>query len=207
MRLQASGLTVTKYALTSWTVKCIDRETGEEIYYNTTLPKGLGSWASEEEALKAIGVKIADEFSRDFFLQNANVTSQTVTLRVEAIPDAASADLLAGELVGLPEVIDASPRPAANLRVYDLQLAGTGAPSDLVASGVLKPLNAKLGQACFVLAGVSGAEVSVAFDKRCAEPSVLNRFETNPPAGLYGAPPGRQKAVLKNPESLRKLSI
>jgi serine/threonine-protein kinase len=207
MRLQASGLTVTKYALTSWTVKCIDRETGEEIYYNTTLPKGLGSWASEEEALKAIGVKIADEFSRDFFLQNANVTSQTVTLRVEAIPDAASADLLAGELVGLPEVIDASPRPAANLRVYDLQLAGTGAPSDLVASAVLKPLNAKLGQACFVLAGVSGAEVSVAFDKRCAEPSVLNRFETNPPAGLYGAPPGRQKAVLKNPESLRKLSI
>jgi tRNA A-37 threonylcarbamoyl transferase component Bud32 len=207
MRLPASGLTVTKYALTSWTVKCIDRETGEEIYYNTTLPKGLGSWASEEEALKAIGVKIADEFSRDFFLQNANVTSQTVTLRVESMPDAASEDLFAGELVGLPEVIDASPRPAAKLRVYDLQLAGTGAPSDLVANGVLKPLNAKLGQACFVLAGASGTEVSVAFDKRCADASVLSRLETNPPAGLYGAPPGRQKAVLTNPESLRKLSI
>ena len=207
MRLPASGLTVTKYALTSWTVKCIDRETGEEIYYNTTLPKGLGSWASEEEALKAIGEKVADEFSRDFFLQNANVTSQTVTLRVDAMPDAASEDLLAGELVGLPEVIDASPRPAAKLRVYDLQLAGTGAPSDLVANGVLKPLNAKLGQACFVLAGASGTEVSVSFDKRCADASVLSRLETNPPAGLYAAPPGRQKAVLTNPESLRKLSI
>jgi eukaryotic-like serine/threonine-protein kinase len=206
MRLQASGLTVTKYALTSWTVKCIDRETGEEIYYDTTLPKGIGSWASEEEALKAIGVKIADEFSRDFFLQNANVTSQTVTLTVESMPDA-SADLLAGELVGLPEVIDASPRPAAKQRVYDLQLAGTGTPSDLVANGVLKPLNAKLGEACFVLAGMNGTEVSVVFDKRCAGAAVLNRFETNPPAGLYGAPPGRQKAVLKDPESLRKLSI
>ena len=31
MRLEASGLTVTKYALTSWTVKCIDRQTGEVV--------------------------------------------------------------------------------------------------------------------------------------------------------------------------------
>jgi eukaryotic-like serine/threonine-protein kinase len=207
MRLQASGLTVTKYALTSWTVKCIDRETGEEIYYNTTLPKGVASWASEEEALRAIGVKIADEFSRDFFLQNANVTSQTVTLTVEAMPDAASAELLAGELVGLPVVIDATPRAPTKPRVYDLRLAGSGAPSELVANGVLKPLNAKLGEACFVPAGASGNEVSVVFDKRCADASVLSRLETNPPAGLYGAPPGRQKAVLKNPESLRKLAI
>src|SRR5208282_1409804 len=172
-------------------------ETGEEIYYNTTLPKGVGSWAREEEALRAIGVKIADEFTRDFFLQNANVTSQTVTLTVEAMPDAASADQLAGELVGLPDVLDALPHAPAKPRVYDLQLAGSGAPSELVANGVLKPLNAKLGEACFVLAGMSGNEVSVVFDKRCADTAVLSRLETNPPAGLYGAPPGRQKAVLK----------
>jgi serine/threonine-protein kinase len=49
MQLPASGLTVSKYALTSWTVKCTDRATGEEVYYNTALPKGVGSWASEEE--------------------------------------------------------------------------------------------------------------------------------------------------------------
>jgi eukaryotic-like serine/threonine-protein kinase len=207
MRLSASGLTVTKYALTSWTVKCIDRDTGEEIYYNTTLPTGIGSWASEEEALKAIGAKIADEFSRDFFLQHANVTGQPVTLTVEGMPDAASEDLLARELVGLPEVIAVTPRSPAKPRVYDLQLAGTGAPSELVANGVLKPLNAKLGQACFVLGGVSGDQVSVVFDKRCADAAVLNRLETNPPAGLYGAPLGRQKSVIKNPETLRKLSI
>ncbi len=207
MRLQASGLTVTKYALTSWTVKCVDRETGEEIYYNTTLPKGLGSWASEEEALQAIGVKIADEFSRDFFLQNANVSSQTVTLTVQAMPDGAWTDVLASELLGLPTVIDASARPMAKPRVYDLQLAGTGAPGDLIAAGVLKPLNAKLGQTCFILAGTSGNNVAVAFDKGCADASILSRLETNPPAALYGAPPGRQKAVLKNPETLRKVSI
>jgi tRNA A-37 threonylcarbamoyl transferase component Bud32 len=207
VRLEASGLVVTKYALTSWTVKCVDRETGEEIYYNTTLPKGVGSWATEEEALKAIGTKIADEFSREFFLQHANVTPQPVTLLVDGMPSAVSEELLARELVGLPGVVDATPRPAAKPRAYELQLAGSGAPGDLVATRVLKPLNAKLGQACFVLGAVNGAQVSVAFDARCAEASVLNRLETNPPASLYGAPPARQTTVIKNPETLRKLVI
>ncbi len=207
MRLPASGLTVTKYALTSWTVKCIDRETGEEIYHNTALPKGAGSWASEEEALKAIGGKIADEFSRDFFLQHADITSQPIMLIVGGMPDAASEDLLARELLGLPEVIAAAPRPAAKPRIYDLRVAATGAPSDTIANGVLKPLNAKLGQPCFTLGGVDADRVSVAFDKRCAEASVVNRLETDPPAGLYGAPPGRQKTVIRNPEMLRKITI
>jgi tRNA A-37 threonylcarbamoyl transferase component Bud32 len=206
MRLEASGLTVTKYALTSWTVRCVDRATGEEIYHNTTLPKGVGSWASEEDALKAIGTRIADEFSRDFFLQHANVAGRQVTLNVEGMPDAASEDLLARELVGLPGVIAVVPRPAAKPRAFDLQLAGVGAPGDLIAHGVLKPLNAKLGQVCFALGSIAGDQVAVTFDTRCGEPSVLSRLETNPPAGLYGSPPGRQKIVVKNPETLRKLS-
>ena len=206
-RLEASGLVVTKYTLTSWTVKCVDLETGEEIYYNTTLPKGVGSWATEEEALKAIGTTIADQFSREFFLQHASVANQAIALLVSGMPSAASEDLLARELVGLPGVIAASPRPAAKPRAYDLQLAGSGAPGDLVANRVLKPLNAKLGQACFALGAVDGAQVSVAFDARCADASVLNKLETNPPASLYGAPPERQKTVIKNPETLRKLVI
>jgi serine/threonine-protein kinase len=206
-RLEASGLTVTKFAMTSWTVKCIDRDTGEEIYYNTALPTGLGSWPSEEEALKAIGTKIADQFSRDFFLQHVNVTGQKVTLIVEGMPDAASEDLIARELVGLPEVITAAPRPGASPRTYDLQLAGSGPAGDLVASSVLKPLNAKLGLACFALGGVADDQVSVVFDKSCADASVLMRLETNPPAGLYGAPAGRQRTVVKDPETLKKLMI
>ena len=207
MRLEASGLVVTKYALTSWTIKCVDRETGEEIYYSTTLPTSVGSWPSEEEALKAIGAKIADQFSREFFLQHASVTSQKVVLSIQGMPDAASEDLLARELVGLPEVIAATVRPPAKPRVYDVQLAGSGTTAELVASAVLKPLNAKLGEVCFTLGNVNAEQVTVAFDKRCTDAAVLNRLETNPPAGLYGAPPGRQKTVIKNPETLRKLSI
>ena len=74
MKLEASGLVVTKYALNGWTIKCIDRTTGEEIYYNTKIPTGQGSWASEAEALKAIGTSIANEFSRDFFLAHVTVS-------------------------------------------------------------------------------------------------------------------------------------
>ncbi len=207
MQLPSSGLVVTKFALTSWTVKCIDIATGEEIYYNTTaLPKGIGSFASEEEALKAIGATIADEFSRDFFLQHANVASHRVTLTVEGMPDAASEDALFRELVGLPAVIAAAVGPPAKPRVFDLQLGGSGAPGDLMESGVLKPLNAKLGQPCFGLGAISGDRVGATFDKRCADPSILSRLDTNPPAGLYGAPPSRQKGVLKDPDKLRKLT-
>jgi hypothetical protein len=88
-----------------------------------------------------------------------------------------------------------------------LQLAGSGSSGDLVAAGVLAPLNAKLGQACFSLGAAAGEKVSAVFDKRCADAAVLNRLETNPPAGLYGAPAARQKTVIKNPETLRKLTV
>ena len=207
MRLPASGLTVSKYALTSWTVKCIDRETGEEIYYNTALPKVVGTWASEEEALQAIGNKIADEFSRDFFLQHVNLSGQKVTLNVDGMPSSAAEELLARELIGLPGVIAATPRPPAKPRSYDLQLGGEGTIGDLIAAAVLKPLNAKLGQECFSVRGIAGDQVSIAFDSRCTDAGVLSRLETNPPAGLYGAPPGRQRTVVKDPELLRKLTI
>ena len=206
IRLEASGLPVTKYTLTSWTVKCVDLATGEEIYFNTTLPKGVGSWSSEEEALKAIGAKIADEFSRDFFLQHGNIASQKVTLAVEGMPDAAAEDALARELVGLPSVIAVTPGPPGKPRTFALQMSGSGAASDLVAVGILKPLNAKLGQACFALGASGGETASVTFDKACSDPAILSRFESNPPAGLYGAPPGRQKSVIRDPATLRKLT-
>jgi serine/threonine-protein kinase len=205
-RLEASGVVITKYTLASWTVKCVDRATGEEIYFNTALPSGLGSWASEGEAMKAIGAKIADEFSRNFFLQHVSVSGRKVTLIVDGMPDA-SEDTLGRELIGLPAVIAVTPRAKAQPRVYDMQLAGSGTEGDLVAAGVLKALNAKLGQTCFSLGPISGDEVNVAFAKNCAEPAILSRLDTNPPAGLYGAPPDRQKALIKDPETLRRLAI
>ena len=207
MRLAASGVVVTKYALNAWTIKCIDRTTGEEIYYNTALPTGEGSWASEEEALKAIGTKIASEFSRDFFLQHVNITGRKVVLKVEGMPATVPDEALARELIGLPAVITVTSFTPARPRAYELQVAGSGAAADIVAATILKPLNAKLGQACFTVGAVAGDDVAVVFDARCSDAAVLSRLETNPPASLYGAPAARQKAVIKNAETLKKLMI
>ena len=204
MRLQASGLTVTKYALTSWTVKCIDRVTGEEVYFNTTLPKGVGSFATEEDALKAIGTGVADQFSRDFFLQHVVPTGQTVALVFAGLPGNAAEDLVARELVALPAVIGVRMRERGT---YEVRMSGAGAAGDVVAADILPPLNAKLGQACFNLGATSGDQVTVRFDAKCTEPAVLGRLETNPPAGLYGAPASRQNAVIANPDTRRKLVI
>jgi serine/threonine-protein kinase len=207
MKLAASGLVITKYGLNGWTIKCIDRATGEEIYYNTKLPTGEGSWASEEEAFKAIGTKIGAEFSRDFFLQHVNPTGRKVMLKVEGMPPTITDEQLARELTGLPAVITVAPGVPARPRVYELQVAGSGAAADIVAATILKSLNAKLGQACFSVGAVAGDDVAVVFDARCNDAAVLARLETNPPASLYGAPPARQKSVVKNAETLKKLMI
>jgi serine/threonine-protein kinase len=206
-RLPASGLVVTKYALNSWTIKAIDRETGEEIYYNTTLPTGIGSWATEDEALKAIGTQIGSEFSRDFFLQHIYGTGQKTSLVIDALPDAVADATFARQLAGLPTVVNIAARIPGRPRVYDLRLAGTGPVGDLVAAGILKPLNAQLGQNCFSLGTVTGDKVLVQFDPKCGDASILSRLETNPPAGLYGAPAGRQRSVVKDPELLKKLMV
>jgi serine/threonine-protein kinase len=206
-KLQASGLTVTKYTLTSWTVKATDRATGEEIYFNNTLPKGVGSWASEEEAIRAIGDRLAAEFNRDFFLQHFAPAGRRIVLKVSGLEDDRAAALLARELVGLAPVLAVTPRPGVAPRAWDLVIAGGGPPQDVVAAGILKPLNAKLGAQCFALGATAGDEIGVTLAPSCADAAVLGRFETAPPAGLYGAPPARQKSVVKNPETLRKLTL
>lgn len=204
MKLEASGLTVTKYALNGWTIKAIDRATGEEIYYNTKMPTGQGSWASEEQAFQAIGTRIANEFSRDFFLSHVQPTGRRVVMKVSGLPAGFADDLLRRELVGMPSVLTAS---VASAHAFDLQVAGSGPAGDVVAAGILKPLNAKLGQPCFAVGAVAGDEVGVTFDAKCNDPAVLSRLETNPPAALYNAPAQRQKAIVKNPETLKKLMI
>jgi serine/threonine-protein kinase len=205
-RLQASGLTITKYTLTSWTVKATDRATGEEIYFNNTLPKNVGSWATEEEALKAIGTKIAEEFNRDFFLQHFGMTGQKIVFRVTGLDDPASAELLGRELIGLAAVISSAPRTGGAPRAYDLVLAGNGSPQEIVANGILKPLNTKLGSACFALGATTADEVNVTLAPTC-DKAVMSRLETAPPAGLYAAPQARQRSVVRNPETLKKILI
>ena len=51
------------------------------------------------------------------------------------------------------------------------------------------------------------AVVKAVADPQCRDAGVLSRLESNPPAGLYGAPPTRQKSVIRNPQTLSKLGV
>ena len=192
-KLPASGLTISKTALTSWTIKAIDKATGEEVYLNTDNPTGK-SWGSEDLALAEIGKLVGDEFSKNFFLEHFNFSAQKVNLNIAGLPDKQSARLVLRELRGFRQVLDA--QLASDAGQYQLQLAD-GNASDLINDGVLKPLNAKLGQACFALAGSSGADVNVSFSSACAESAVRSKLDALPPAGLQSAPGARGKLAAR----------
>ena len=192
-RLAASGLTITKTVLTSWTVKAIDKASGEEIYLNTVSPKAQ-SWATEDQALAEIGKAVGDEFSKNFFLQHFNFRAQKINLNIAGLTDVRSARLLLRELRGIRQVLDV--QLIADSGKFQLQLP-EGSATDIVQEAVLKPLNTKLGQNCFALAGASGVDVNVSFAGACADAAVRAKLETVPPAGLLSAPGSRGRALLK----------
>ena len=45
------------------------------------------------------------------------------------------------------------------------------------------------------------------FEPGCSDPAVLSRLDSLPPAALIEAPQTRREAVVKNPETLKKLNI
>ncbi|HMX17552.1 MAG TPA: serine/threonine protein kinase, partial [Rhodocyclaceae bacterium] len=207
-KLEASGITIEKYVLTSWTVKCTDRRTGEEIYYNTQIPEKT-SWATEEQALKEIGKLIGEEFSKNFFLQHFHFAAQPVKLRFQGLPGKDTADALLRELQGMRGVVSVQPAGGGGTdAAFDAQLSGgMVAPSELVQGNLVALLNRKLGRTCFSVSGSAGTEVTMAFEKSCGEPAVLGRLDALPPAALMAAPPTRRDAIVKNPDTLKKLSI
>ena len=190
-KLAASGLTITKTALTAWTIKAIDKSSGEEIYVNTTMPKNT-SWPNEDAALADIGKLVGDEFSKNFFLARFNFDTQRVNLTISGLPDDSGAILLR-ELRGLRLVLDAK-QIGPDKFVLELP---EGSASDLISTAVAGPINAKLGQPCLTLAGTSGADVTLAYAPACAVQTVRGKFESEPPAGLLSAPDGRTRAVRK----------
>ncbi len=192
-KLPASGLTITKTVLTSWTVKAIDKASGEEIYLNTVLPQGQ-SWASEDLALADIGKLMGEEFSKNFFLQYFDFGVHATRLKFSGLPDAQTARLLLRELRGVRQVLDAEMLDDSGS--FRVQLA-QGNTAALVQDLIIKPLNVKLGQNCFAFGAASDTEVSVSFASACAVPAVVGKLESMPPAGMLDAPASRGKALLK----------
>ncbi|HVZ45304.1 MAG TPA: serine/threonine-protein kinase [Ramlibacter sp.] len=181
MKLAASGLTIGKSAITSWTLKAIDTGTGEEVYLNTKMPAGQ-SWASEDQALAAIGRLVGDEFSKNFFLSFYNYRPQRTSLAVTGLPEG-MAPLVLRELRALRTVLDAQAQGAR----FALQLP-PGNAADIVQDAVLGPLNSKMGRACFGLGGATATEVTVTYDAGCANAQMRSKLEGGAPAGWKFTP-------------------
>jgi serine/threonine-protein kinase len=207
-RLPASGITVEKFVLTSWTVKATDKKSGEEIYYNTQIPEKT-SWASEDEALRDVGRLIGEEFSKGFFLAHYHFSGRKVRLRLQGLPKPETAQQLMRELNGLRAVLAANLSSAGGSEaLFDVELSGGSASSvELVQTGILQPLNHKLGKHCLVAGVGSGDEVLVTLEAGCKDDAILSRLDTLPPAALIEAPPPRRQALLKNPETLKKIAL
>lgn len=177
VKLPASGLTISKTAITSWTLKAIDTATGEEVYLNTKLPTGQ-SWAGEDQALAEIGKLVGDEFSKNFFLSFYSYRPQRTVLMFTGLPDG-TAPLVLRELRALRAVLDAQPADGSKFQVE----LPPGNASDIVQEAVLRPLNAKVGQSCFALGGATGNEVLVTYDPACANVQMKTKLESGAPAG------------------------
>ncbi len=218
VRLEASGLTLTKYVLTSWTVNCTASDTGEEIYFNTKVPKSKG-WASEDEALEEIGRLIGREFSREFFEDHLMRPSRIFQLQVAGLPDYDTGMLLKKELIGLRPVLNVDLRDfdADGQSVYEVEFSGKrGNFVRIVNDTVVKPLNLKLEADVFRLTAARGDSVDLAFRPEGDVDEVVRKFEEMPPASLADAPAGRlesldlaeasmKKVAEINPDAARKL--
>jgi len=207
-KLAASGITVEKFVLTSWTVKATDKRSGEEIYYNTQIPEKT-SWATEDEALRDVGKLIGEEFSKGFFLQHFHFSGQKVRMKLQGLPNKDTAQQILRELNGLRGVLSAGLAASGGAEAnYDLVLSGGIAnTAELVQSAILKPLNHKLGKQCLNAGTASESEVAVTLEPGCREAAVLSRLDTLPPAALIEAPQSRREAVVKNPETLKKIAM
>jgi serine/threonine-protein kinase len=206
--LEASGITIEKFVLTSWTVKCTDRKSGEEIYFNTQIPEKQ-SWATEDQALRDVGKLVGEEFSKNFFLQHFHQSAQKVALKLQGLPNAETAQTLLREFTGLRPVLSIALAKASGAEArYEAEISGGLAdPADLVAKGLVEPINRKLGKTCLNVAGKNGSEVTLAFEAGCAAPETLGKLDTLPAAALMTAPRERRENVIRSPEKLRKISI
>lgn len=205
--LKASGIQVTKHVLTSWTVKCINNHTGEEIYFNNKVPKNK-SWADEDQALEDIGRLIGQEFSKDFFETELMKPSQKYQIQLTGLPDYDTALLFKDEFVGLRTILNAELLnfEMNGLSIYEVECTGSGGSfAQVLNNTILKPLNTKLDGPRMQLMSQHGNVVRVAIDPG-SQPELLQQsIQHNPPASLAAASPARIGKLITDRELLDKV--
>ncbi len=206
--LRASGITVTKYVLTSWTVKCINNHTGEEVYFNNKVPKRK-SWSSEDAALEDIGRMIGKEFSKEFFEEQLMAPSRIYQLQVLGLPDYDTGVLLKKELIGLRPVLNVDFRSfdGNGLSIYEMDFTGSRNNfNSIINSAVVKPLNAKFKEKAFRFMSAQGEVVKISFQSDESPEELVKRFTQSPPASLASASPERLRQIIKDEKTLEKVA-
>lgn len=211
VRLKASGLTITKHVLTSWSVKCVNLHTSEEIYFNNKIPRGK-SWTDEDAALADIGALVGKEFSCDFFSDHLMEPSKIFALHVSGLPDYDTGTLLKKEFLGLRHVLNVDFREfsAQGESLFEVDFSG-GRQNfmESVNSLIVEPLNRKLGSRAFRLTSARGEVVQLDFIPALSGQEISSALEGQLPASLYGAAPQRLNALIKDEvtrEKLRKIN-
>lgn len=203
--MRASGITLHKHALTSWTVKCINNHTGEEIYFNNTIPKRR-SWISEDSALEDVGRMIGKEFSRKFFEEQLMGKTKMYQVEVMGLPSYETAVLLKKELIGLRPVLNVDFRTfdLGTGALYEVEFSGSNLNfAQLVNSVMVQALNAKFDRKAFALTGVHDLVVKIAYNPGSTGEDLSEKFSSTPPSSLATATPGRLKSIVQS-ESARE---
>jgi serine/threonine-protein kinase len=207
LKLKTSGIEINKIAITSWTVKCLDSATGEEIYFNNTIP-ARRSWNTEDDALAAIGKLIGEEFSREFFEQHLLQRTRLYQLEVQGLPDYDVAVLFKKELIGLRPVLNVDLRSFDNTAgaLYEVEFPARDLDfSEILNNAVLKPLNKKFGHQVFSLSSVKNLLIKVLFSSTDRPAKVAAQFKNKPPSSLATATPVRLNQIAATRGTLKKV--
>ncbi|MCK5405039.1 MAG: hypothetical protein KAI75_07395 [Desulfobulbaceae bacterium] len=205
--LRASGLTLTKHVLTSWTVKSIDNHTGEEIYFNNKVPRNK-SWADEDAALADIGKLIGNEFSQDFFEDQLLKPSKIIQVQMRGLPDYDTGLMFKKEMIGLRPILNVDLRTfdAGGLTVYEIDFAGSsGNFMQIINNTIINPLNGKLGKKSFKFKSHHGDVVLIDFKSSDSPEKIRHTLESMPPASLVNAAPERIKELIHSDATMEKL--
>ncbi len=206
--LPASGVRLEKYVLTSWSVRCLNNHTGEEIYFNNKVPEKK-SWATEDLATKEIGKMIGSEFSADFFADHLQQPGIIYQLEVMGMPDYDTGELFKREFIGLRSVLNVDFRNfnANGPSLYEVEFAGNRQNfTSIVNDNIIKPINQKIGTNSLKLIAAHGNMIQIGFSTPRKSAELSKKLEDLPPSALSEASPERLKALVKSDEAKEKLA-
>ncbi|MFN2355824.1 MAG: hypothetical protein ABR512_15045 [Desulfopila sp.] len=205
--LKASGIELTKHVLTSWTVKCINNTTGEEVYFNNKVPRKR-AWADQDQALEDIGGLIGKEFSKEFFETQLVSPAQRYQIQLSGLPDYDSALLFRKEFVGLRNILSVELLnfESGGLSLFEVECTSGGSNfMQVLNNAILKPLNAKLEGARLKLTSFRGNVIGVSVDLGAQPKSLQRSLQSLPPASLATASPERIAKIIQDSGILERI--